>query len=390
MTDFLTRLAERTQGRAAVVQPLIVPWATPAPIEQTGVAPEPLPVSDEEVAPPEIRRLRPSERIPAESAGPLADEVSIGKPVREDSQTSTPESSGDKSFASDLQRRRNEPSPTEKHPPPWPLVSGGWESVSASPSGQMRTDQILPTQRAATLADTSGLPGQGAAGEQAPIDRAESIAELPARIDAESPRDRTSPVSSAAAPGRQTLQTEALAGPAVPLFPPAVEQPQESVVDSRLAIEIVSATPSRESAVTRAASITRMTLPDNASPDEPAAMPSRSPVESPAMPSWSPVDVPLVPAVNRTSLADRDFGAEPEPIVAPQHASSHPLAVPAIEPEPPCLTERNAAAPTVKVTIGRVEVRAAPPTAPTCEPPRLRQPALSLDDYLKRRNGGSR
>jgi len=47
--------------------------------------------------------------------------------------------------------------------------------------------------------------------------------------------------------------------------------------------------------------------------------------------------------------------------------------------------------PTIRVNIGRVEVRATTPPAPTPPPPQSASPAaqkLSLDDYLKLRNGG--
>jgi hypothetical protein len=47
-------------------------------------------------------------------------------------------------------------------------------------------------------------------------------------------------------------------------------------------------------------------------------------------------------------------------------------------------------APTIHVTIGRIEVRATP--APASAPPSRPKPAptMSLDDYLRQRNGGSR
>ncbi len=48
-------------------------------------------------------------------------------------------------------------------------------------------------------------------------------------------------------------------------------------------------------------------------------------------------------------------------------------------------------APTIHVTIGRIEVRAVQATSPSSPKPRPAQPAMSLDDYLQRRgNGGGR
>ncbi|MDW7725685.1 MAG: hypothetical protein SCH70_01000 [Candidatus Methanoperedens sp.] len=58
----------------------------------------------------------------------------------------------------------------------------------------------------------------------------------------------------------------------------------------------------------------------------------------------------------------------------------------AAEPEP------SSAEPTIKVTIGRVEVRAIIPSAPIAPAShaRTRNPTLSLNDYLKQRNEGRR
>ncbi len=49
--------------------------------------------------------------------------------------------------------------------------------------------------------------------------------------------------------------------------------------------------------------------------------------------------------------------------------------------------------PTIRVTIGRIDVRAVPSTSPapsSAPKPNTSRPDLSLDDYLKRRNGGQR
>ncbi len=53
--------------------------------------------------------------------------------------------------------------------------------------------------------------------------------------------------------------------------------------------------------------------------------------------------------------------------------------------------DSETAAPIVRVTIGRVEVRAQFPSAPSVPVARRpRPPALSLEDYLKQRSGGKR
>ena len=73
----------------------------------------------------------------------------------------------------------------------------------------------------------------------------------------------------------------------------------------------------------------------------------------------------------------RELGPPPEPAVARPHPTVEVSPAPA------------GPAPTVRVTIGRIEVRAVPPPAPP-EPrpaPRSAEPALSLDDYLKLRRG---
>jgi hypothetical protein len=45
--------------------------------------------------------------------------------------------------------------------------------------------------------------------------------------------------------------------------------------------------------------------------------------------------------------------------------------------------------PTIQVHIGRIEVRATPPS-PSPEKPRPQPSLTSLDDYLRQRNGGGR
>ncbi len=68
--------------------------------------------------------------------------------------------------------------------------------------------------------------------------------------------------------------------------------------------------------------------------------------------------------------------------------------MPAISPlpSPPLALPDSRPAPTVKVSIGRLEVRAVSPTPPapvTKRPKPLRRPAVSLDQYLQQRSGRS-
>lgn len=105
--------------------------------------------------------------------------------------------------------------------------------------------------------------------------------------------------------------------------------------------------------------------------------------------------------------------AEASEIVAPQieyveRESSHSLLVaPSMPPKPvsrhqredratghaaPSLIEAGAQveqAPAIRITIGRVDVRAVMPDRPATRPaPERRSPALSLEEYLKQRSGG--
>ncbi len=86
-------------------------------------------------------------------------------------------------------------------------------------------------------------------------------------------------------------------------------------------------------------------------------------------PSGRPVpETPLVPVADPSRTT-------PAPVLAAPHKRE---------------AAREASSPTVRVTIGRVEVRAVAPE-PAQPPPMVRpQPALSLDDYLRQRGGGRR
>jgi hypothetical protein len=102
----------------------------------------------------------------------------------------------------------------------------------------------------------------------------------------------------------------------------------------------------------------------------------------------TPVPAPTV----RERIVERAAaGPAAEPAAEPKRPA--PAVVPAPAPQPtraawPELASE--AAPTVQVTIGRIEVRAILPAPPAPAAPPVRRPATSLEDYLRARNGENR
>jgi len=118
----------------------------------------------------------------------------------------------------------------------------------------------------------------------------------------------------------------------------------------------------------------------------------------------APIMPPITPVVTSAGGTPQPNAAAPTLIESAAPASPTtlliaPIAVPArgtrqpdsAAPTMPATTELAAEreqAPTIKITIGRVDVRAVMPAPPAPRPaPARRDPQLSLDDYLKRRSG---
>ena len=107
----------------------------------------------------------------------------------------------------------------------------------------------------------------------------------------------------------------------------------------------------------------------------------------------SPVPLPMVPREERSvpePVTVRDPTSSPyAPLVAPKMVRA---ALPRRKLPRPEVTTSEPEAPTVRVSIGRVEVKSVMPSAPPVrrEPSARPGPALSLDDYLEQRNGGQR
>ncbi len=98
---------------------------------------------------------------------------------------------------------------------------------------------------------------------------------------------------------------------------------------------------------------------------------------------------PDAPGESRAVQPAREAVAPAPPIptpIAPQVRVAQPPAEPRLAEAAPA-----SAAPRISVTIGRIDVRAVAPPLPAARSRLARPaPALSLDDYLKRREGGNR
>lgn len=126
---------------------------------------------------------------------------------------------------------------------------------------------------------------------------------------------------------------------------------------------------------------------------EPRGLPaSASAVNPPRLPDVAAASPAVPPAPVVSFQPDSALDTIHEPVAPDILPPSTPAPVMPREPGAP---PREPAAPThpprITVTIGRVEVRAVPPPPPSSRPrPQPPAPRLSLDEYLRRREGGTR
>jgi hypothetical protein len=107
-----------------------------------------------------------------------------------------------------------------------------------------------------------------------------------------------------------------------------------------------------------------------------------APASISALPPGNSGNSPLVPIAHATGggIVQRDDMAHAAPPILPR-----------VRPPDPAPSQTTAPTSVVRVSIGRIELRTAQPAPPVARqrsaPPR---PTLSLDDYLKRREGDAR
>jgi hypothetical protein len=125
--------------------------------------------------------------------------------------------------------------------------------------------------------------------------------------------------------------------------------------------------------------IARRAVPDG---EAPAAGRTVSPVRQD-----EPREVPRQPKADGTAPDRGEFRRQPVPRPAPPAAAARAPAFPRVAAAAPA----QPVVPTIQVTIGRIELRAAPAAPPArVQGTTSRTPKLALDDYLRQRNGSTR
>jgi hypothetical protein len=197
-------------------------------------------------------------------------------------------------------------------------------------------------------------PQRGEVGETSRLAPAPRRDEAPRRSAATGPQD------SRTIPPPRTRAREIPTGPRV-TPPDGRPEPEPGVTSGAAEILAVPAGEAGEPP----ADIRAITPAARVSP----AVPER---ESPRSPDQPPTDALRRAPDVHVHVADRAVSPVATPAAEEARAETHP-------------------APVVRITIGRVEVRAIMPPAPAPRPaPARPAPALSLDDYLKQQTGGSR
>jgi hypothetical protein len=132
-------------------------------------------------------------------------------------------------------------------------------------------------------------------------------------------------------------------------------------------------------------------------PAAPALVIERVVVSEPPHPADAPRPAPpsLVVAQPRVAPAPADIQPRPHAPLTLDQLPINPRSAsmqsarrsipPSAAPQPATTAE-----PTIHVTIGRVEVRATPQPAPAAKPTSAAAPTMSLDEYLRARDGGRR
>lgn len=372
MADFFARLAERALGRVPVLQPLIVPSFAPVSIaadlpQDTTVASElEFEETREQTTPVQVTPIMPLHRNLAPN-GPLST-VEDSVPTDE----TRPEA---KTQHYDLEQIPAElPTMTRSRPSP-----RGREQEDVPRTGRPRLHNL--SERAVASPESDERPEVPGLAITAARPRPPPLA----------PRQRQ-PITTGFIQDTHTASGDADAaedvGAAVPRRP---RSPVRTVaITSRRQPEPASATPLAQSrqaldstaASTRLEEPLRVRTPQQINVETEAEAVEGPPARLLANPKESqpPMAAARVQPLQETPYAEEPAAPGPTIPLTDRRAFNGPGSRPEAQP------------PTIRVTIGRIEIRAsvqAPPTVSKAAP-RRRGPALPLAEYLEQRTAGKR
>lgn len=377
--DFITRLVERTLGRATLAQARVASRFAPLPYGAGQ-----LPAADEQAV--------EAERFWENPEGPLEQETFVERPPSLSQPRST-------SRAASLSPPSLVPQPktaatddlSAHRPATAPFVRQAESTTPVSPAPS--DEPAVYRRRAPVLTSTLGVESVQRQPTQMPTDSFSRSQEpvlpeyrnsppiRPAAVESEPHQPVLPPIVTAAAPA-------------------ASPYPRESVLTALREADPVrfqsAATPVAGPPQTRSSALG---APLSSSPSE-LATPEIERRASGPPPALVPQEPPGVPAAEGVVEAVRYLERQPEAdveslaarpsIILPGRRTPGVATSEAIRPvvagQPP-----SSQPPVIRVHIGRVEVQAITPPAPPPRPaPARRAPALSLADYLERRNEGRR
>ena len=333
MTDFFTRLAERTQGLTPRVEPLLAPHYAPAAAVTTFGDPIP----EEQSVPTQVDPLQPVPRSHADA-------------------TFTPESGLPRNVAE-----------TDSIP-------GATESVVNAPQSSDGETNVAGRPVASSMTGTR-VPPENASRDDLPVSTSEQTAARDTRQPL-LPRADADAQPSNLSTAFNTLSSESNAVPAA--TSPPVRQGERVQAPS-------PAGPGRQGE-------TDAIAPANPSTQHQQA--ARAETSQTRLPQTGPLVLSPVLPVNPATTGGGN-GLFDRPVVEPaawRDDVGRPLPVALAGQRESNPSANESVPPVVQVTIGRVEVRAMlPPTPATEQPaPARTRPVLSLDEYLQQRSGGNR
>lgn len=377
MSDYLSNLAAKSLNMTDVIQPrLALPFERLPPNERSVSerAFDVEPLSDEPAssdtaigAPPVSNSAVDRTVAPRVSAGGLRPEPNMSHQGTHDLPTtpgqrleatrpavSTPIEARPEEVGHQQPPSQASPGPALPPPPQVPapvLQPAAGQARTVKGSGQPNPERMVSAP-ALTRKQGGDAPLQRTAGEQPPPVVEPAI--QPVMVERMAMPEQPRPLASAADIPSRTTE-----GQRRPTFEPAIQRtlikrivsPAEPVATSVSGGE-TEAVPSRHTSDWERGTAPEPTVPRS----------ERPPVET-------------APAMTQS------------PIVAEPHVTHY--VEPATRPRAE-LAAAPEAAPTIRVTIGRVDVRATPPPAPTPKVQRPKAPVMSLDEYLRERaEGGS-